>query len=219
MADPTFLTIRADLRRLLDRDVSVDTDYLAQEPVIFRNAEYRIARELNPIVDQVYVQGVMTPGNPYLPRSSRTLSTQFLAISLPSTEIKLLEYRPIAWLQKWWPHPLINGEPRYAAVVDDDSLKVAPPPDFSYPWTQANRRHTLFVDDAHVTNEYVQTYPDLLFYAAAVEGAIYAQEDRRNDLFNTYNSMFDKRKAAIIGSEQIASKTNSETGPEKERSP
>jgi hypothetical protein len=38
-------------------------------------------------------------------------------------------------------------------------------------------------------------------------------------LFNTYNAMFDRRKAAIIGSEQIASKTNSETGPEKERSP
>jgi hypothetical protein len=219
MADPTFLTIRADLRRLLDRDVSVDTDYLAQEPVIFRNAEYRIARELNPIADQVYVTGVMTPGNALLPRSSRTLSTQFLEITLPSTETKLIEYRPIAWLQKCWPHPLSTGEPRYAAVYDDDRLKVAPPPDYPYPWIQANRRHTLFLDEAHVSNNYVQSYPDLLFYAAAVEGAIYAQEDRRNDLFNTYNAMFDRRKAAIIGSEQIASQTSSETGPEKERSP
>jgi hypothetical protein len=219
MANPTYLTIRADLRRLLDRDVSVDTDYLAQEEAIFRNAEYRIARELNPIVDQVYVQGVMTPGNPYLPRSSRTLSTQYLAITTPSTTTKQLQYRPIAWLEKWWPHQLMNGEPRYAAVVDDDTLKVAPPPDFSYPWVQANRRHTLFLDEAHVSNEYVQAYPDLLFYACAVEAAIYAQEDRRNDLFKTYNDMFDRRKAAIIGSEQMASQTTSETGREKERSP
>jgi hypothetical protein len=219
MADPTFLTIRDDLRRLLDRDVSVDTDYLAQEAVIFRNAEYRIARELNPIVDQVYVTGVMSPGNAFLPRSSRTLSTQFLQITLPTTETKQLELRPIAWLVKWWPHPLVFGEPKFAAVYDDDNIRVAPPPDYPYPWVQANRRHTLFLDEAHVSNEYVQTYPDLLFYAAAVEGAIYAQEDRRNDLFNTYNAMFDRRKAAIIGSEQIASKTSSETGPEKERSP
>jgi hypothetical protein len=217
--DPTFLSIRDDLRRLLDRDTSVDLDYAAQEPAIFRNAELRIARELNPIVDQVYVTGVMTPGNAFLPRSSRTLSTQFLEISLPSTETKRLEYRPIAWLQNWWRHPLVTGEPRYAAVYDDDRIKVAPPPDYPYPWVQANRRHTLFVDEGHLMNEYVQTYPDLLFYAAAVEGAIYAQEDRRNDLFQTYQAMFEKRKLAIIGSEQIASQTMSETGPEKERSP
>jgi hypothetical protein len=219
MADPNFISIRDDLRRLIDRDPATDVDYLAQEPTIFRNAEYRIAREINPIVDQVYVPGVMSPGNPFLPRSSRTLSTQYLEITLPSTETKLLEYRPVAWLQKWWPHPQVTGEPRYAAVYDDDRLKVAPAPDYPYPWVQGNRRHTLFVDDTHLMNEYIQTYPDLLFYACACEAAIYAQEDRRNDLFNTYNQMFDKRKAAIIGSEQMASQTTAETGREKDRSP
>jgi hypothetical protein len=219
MADPTFFTIRDDLRRLLDRDPVTDVDYVAQEPIIFRNAELRIARELNPIVDQVYVSGVMTPGNAFLPRSSRTTSTQFLEITLPSTQTAQIEFRPIAWLQKWWNQPLVTGQPRFAAVYDDDNIRVTPPPDLPYPWVQANRRHTLFLDDAHLTNEYVQTYPDLLFYACAVEAAIYAQEDRRNDLFNTYNAMFDRRKAAIIGSEQTASQTASETGPERERSP
>jgi hypothetical protein len=219
MADPTYASLRDDLRRLLDRDVTSDTDYLAQEPAIFRNAEYRIARELNPIVDQVHTSGVMVPSNVFIPRSSRTLSTQYLQITLPSTRTKILEFRPKAWLQKWWPYPLIVGEPRFCAVYDDDNIRIAPPPDFPYPWNQASRRHTAFLSNELQSNEYLQSYPDLLFYAAACEAAIFAQEDRRNDLFTTYNAMFDRRKAAIIGSEHMASVSTSETGREKERSP
>jgi hypothetical protein len=198
----TWTSLLADLDVLVDRDPDTDDGWASGRIGVVERAERRISRELNLSCFHHNTTGTMTIGDNSVERPENVIAGVTFAITLPSDETKALKWRSLAWLQEWWPTPTATDEPIYIAVRSDDSFEVAPPPNLAYPWRYSFRKHAELLSDSNPSNNLTANYPDLLLYAAAVEAAVFAQEDRRDALGASYEARYQALKTAIAAAEQ-----------------
>lgn len=197
----TYTSLLLDLRVAVNRDPDTDEEFAQALPSIFERAERRIARDLNLSVFGKSSTGVMSIGNNTIAREGNMTAGVTFEITRPGGQTVQLQWRSLAFLRGWWDYPGNYNEPRYVALKGDALLEVAPPPDFAYPWEFFFRRHGEYLGPSRATNAISRDYPDLLHAALCHQAALFAIEDRRDALRETYAAEYERLKLGVAAAE------------------
>ena len=127
----TYAELVQALQDYLQND---EATFVSQIPTIVRQAEDRIYQTCQLPVLRKNATSTMTGGEPYL-----ALPTDFLAVySLALTQAAdsgyaILLEKDVGFLQEAFPRPSDISQPRFYAIWDDSTLRLAPIPDQAYP--------------------------------------------------------------------------------------
>lgn len=197
----SYDSLLADLLVAINRNTDTDEELARAIPGIFERAERRIARDLNLSVFGKVAEGTMAIGNNTIDRAGNMVSGITVEITLAGGQTKQLEWRSLAFIRGWWDFPDNFGEPRYVALKSDDKLEVAPPPDSEYPWAFFYRKHAEYLGPSRQTNVLSRDYPDLLHAALCYQAAMFAIEDRRDAIRETYAAEYERLKTGVASAE------------------
>jgi len=213
----TYDLLVTDLRRMSDRWEN-DTDFTDAMPAVFEDAERRIVRECPISVFHVDEAGTMVAGTATIPRPLDVVATEYLRYEIGG-QYRSLRLKPAAWLDQWWPTPSTQGEPRYIALFDRTTYKVAPPPNTSYTYVLGYRRHTAFLGPGTQTNVLTEQYPDLLRAALYARAALFKVEENPENAadLGKFEANYQTVKQAVFGNEMLAASTVFEAGAVERR--
>jgi hypothetical protein len=204
--------LRADLQLMMDRWES-DTDFTQHLAAIFEDAERRIVRECPISVFHADETGTFVPGTQTIARPSDVIATEYVRYEVGG-RYRQLRLRPAAWLDQWADNPSATGLPRYVALFNEGSYKVAPAPNDAYTYTLGYRRHTQFLGPGAATNVLTRQYPDLLHAALYARAALFAREDNPENAaeLGKLEGHYQTIKQAVFGNERLSASTTFEAG-------
>lgn len=159
-------------------DDYTDFDSLIDEIVV--NAEKRISRDLNlPAQTTWKTDGTLTQGTNTLDLpSTATGVLHWVSITLSTGKQVILKKRATSFLRDYAPDPTSTGQPVYYATYDDDTILLAPTPDYQtgstdYPYTLVYETRITGLTASGATTTWLSlNAEDLLLQACLVEGAM-----------------------------------------------
>ncbi len=198
----TFETLKADVRRYLERGSSYAADPVVfdQIPRLINLAERRIAVELKIEGLLTVVTTTLSQGVSVYQKPDRWRTTVSLSVLLPSGDRKTIQPRAYEFLREYWPNSDERAEPEYYADYDYSHWLVTPTPDQTYPAEIRYYQIPPLLSDAVQTNWIAQYAPQLLLYATLLEASPFLKNDER---IATWQSMYD-RAAAMLNGEDLA---------------
>jgi hypothetical protein len=124
----TYDTLKQALQ---DYMVTDETTFVANIPIIVKQAEDRILKKVQLPDFRKNVTGTMTASDQYL-----AIPTDFLApysLALDNSGFKYLLPKAVSFIREAYPVIATTGQPKHYAVWDDDFFLLGPTPDSNYP--------------------------------------------------------------------------------------
>ena len=200
----TFTTLQQDMRRYLERGVTLAEDAIVYEqiPRLINLAERRIARELkiqgfiNVVTDTLIV------GQSVYQKPDRWRDTVSINIGTGASHNvrKFLFTRDYEYLRSYWPNESLTEEPVFYADYNYTNWLILPPPDEAYPFEVLYYELPVLLDDENQTNWLTDYAPQVLLYASLLEATPFLKND---DRIPVWQQMYD-RSAAMLNGEDLA---------------
>ena len=200
----TFTTLQQDMRRYLERGVTLAEDAIVYEqiPRLINLAERRIARELKIQGFINVVTDTLIPGQSVYQKPDRWRDTVSINVGTGTgnNTRKLLFTRSYEYARSYWPNEADTGEPVFYADYNYTNWLIAPTPDAAYPFEVLYYELPILLDDANQTNWLTDYAPQVLLYAALLEATPFLKNDER---IPVWQQMYD-RSAAMLNGEDLA---------------
>ncbi len=199
----TFLSLKQDVRRYLERGTSVTDPTFADElDRMINNAERKIATELKVQGFNNFVTGTMVVGQSTYQKPDRWRETLSINIGtgVDNNTRKVLFTRDYEYLRTYWPDSTQTEEPIFYSDYGYDHFLIAPTPDEAYPWEIAYFQLLPLLDEENQTNWLTEIAPQLLLYGTLLECTPFLKDDKR---IATWERYYD-RAAAMINGEDLA---------------
>jgi hypothetical protein len=200
----TFTTLQQDMRRYLERGVTLAEDAIVYEqiPRLINLAERRIARELKIQGFINVVTDTLIPGQSVYQKPDRWRDTVSINVGTGAgnNTRKLLFTRSYEYARSYWPNEADTGEPVFYADYNYTNWLIAPTPDAAYPFEVLYYELPILLDDANQTNWLTDYAPQVLLYAALLEATPFLKNDER---IPVWQQMYD-RSAAMLNGEDLA---------------
>lgn len=169
--------LKAALKAYISDDYT-DFDGLVDEIVV--NAEKRLSRDLNLPAQTTWLTGsTLTQGTNTLDLpSAATGVIHWISITLSSGKQVILEKRTTSFCRDYAPDPTATGQPLYYATYDDNTILLAPTPNYqagstNYPYTLVYEVRITGLTTSGATTTWLSlNAEDLLLLACLVEGAL-----------------------------------------------
>jgi hypothetical protein len=146
------------------------TEFATYIPTAIQLAEERLVRENDfPELESSTTRTITTGSpDPQLPDSWDYINYVF--ITLPSGERKLLKRKQDDYLIDYWPNLSIQEEPKYYALDGNtNKLKVVPPADQTYQCTIRSFNTPTKLSASNPVNYFITDCPELLLNACMIE--------------------------------------------------
>jgi hypothetical protein len=200
----TFLTLKQDVQRYLERGATYASDPVVFEqiPRLINLAERRIARELKVQGFINVVSSNLTVGTSVYPKPDRWRDVVSINIGTGPTNSKrkTLLSRAYEYVRAYWPDESETAEPVFYADYDYNHWLISPTPDAAYPMEVLYYELPPLLDDAVQTNWLTEYAPELLLYATLLEATPFLKNDER---IPVWQQMYD-RSAAMLNGEDLA---------------
>ncbi len=112
--------------------VNEEASFIANIPMFVELAEKRVYQTVPVLPMRQAVVGSFTLNNRYLTLPDDWLSTDSLAVVLPSGEYRYLLFKEVEYIREAFPYPAVAGVPGYYGQFDVNTLLIGPTPDVSY---------------------------------------------------------------------------------------
>jgi hypothetical protein len=200
----TFTTLQQDMRRYLERGVTLAEDAIVYEqiPRLINLAERRIARELKIQGFINVVTDTLIPGQSVYQKPDRWRDTVSINVGTGTgnNTRKLLFTRSYEYARSYWPNEADTGEPVFYADYNYTNWLIAPTPDAAYPFEVLYYELPVLLDDQNQTNWLTDYAPQVLLYASLLEATPFLKND---DRIPVWQQMYD-RSAAMLNGEDLA---------------
>lgn len=200
----TFDTLKADVRRYLERGDSIVSDptVFDQLPRLINLAERNIATELKVQGEINVVSSTMTIGQSVYPKPDRWRDTVSINVGTGSgyNTRKFVFARSYEYLRSYWPDSTVTGEPEYYADYNRQNWLITPTPDAAYPFEVLLYQLPILLDDANQSNWLTEFAPQLILYRTLLEATPFLKNDER---IQVWQGMYD-RAAGMVNGEDLA---------------
>ena len=200
----TFLTLKQDVQRYLERGATLASDPLVFEqiPRLINLAERRIARELKVQGFINVVTTALNNGQSVYAKPDRWRDTISINIGtgVGNAQRKTLFARGYEYARSYWPDESETGEPIFYADYNYDNWLIVPTPGEAYPIEILYYELPPLLDDTTQTNWLTEYAPQLLLYGTLLEATPFLKNDER---IGTWQQYYD-RAAAMLNGEDLA---------------
>lgn len=195
----TDATITTELQAYYNR---YDDVFVNSIPMLKMLGERRVARDFKILGSKVFIEGLLTPGNNTLPKPVRWLNNVSFNIGVinadfdpinPTTRVEVLQCDFI-FGEIYWPNPTLTAQPKYYADGTYNIWLFYPTPDLAYPYRAGFFQFPNFIDSTSQSNFFTQNAPEVLFFAIALEAAIYLEDMPRIDV---WEKRYDQARVAL----------------------
>lgn len=200
----TFLTLKQDVERYLERGSSLASDPIVYEqiPRLINLAERRIARELKiqgfiNVVTSTLVNNQSVYDKPDRWRDTISIN---IGTGTGNATRKTLFTRDYEYVRSYWPDESQTEEPIFYCDYDYSHWLIAPTPDADYPIEILYYELPPLLDDSTQTNWLTEYAPQLLLYGTLLEATPFLKNDDRIPTWQTY---YD-RAASLLNGEDLA---------------
>lgn len=171
---------------ILAETENTDDTFVANIPVMVKNAEKRIYQAVKIPALRKNVTSALQVNTPYL-----TLPTDYLApwefAAIVSGSYTYLLIKDVSFLREMFPNPSTTGTPRFYAQFDENTLLVAPTPS-----TAATvELHYFYYPESIVTATTTwvgDNFENVLLYGALVEAAVFMKSEE--DILKAYSEQY-----------------------------
>lgn len=200
----TFLTLKQDVERYLERGSSLASDPIVYEqiPRLINLAERRIARELKiqgfiNVVTSTLIENQSVYDKPDRWRDTISIN---IGTGTGNATRKTLFTRDYEYMRSYWPDESQTSEPIFYSDYDYSHWLIAPTPDQAYPVEILYYELPPLLDDSTQTNWLTEYAPQLLLYGTLLEATPFLKNDDRIPTWQTY---YD-RAASLLNGEDLA---------------
>lgn len=176
----TFDSLKADVRRYIERGNTSDPDVYAQIPRLINQAERNIAIEAKLQGFIRVVNGDMQAGVAVYAKPDRWRETVSMYYGEGTgQERKPLFARAYEYCRAYWPTATLTAAPLFYADYNYANWLISPTPDRAYPWEIVYYEMPALLDDTNQSNWLTDYSPSLLLYKTLMEAAPFLGEDQR----------------------------------------
>ncbi len=205
--------LNEDLDAWLGRHSPTDLEYLTAKPTIIREAQKKVYREFRLDDFNTEILGTCTAGQSFIARPTAVTGLNFLSVAVNGNSYTPLSIRDVAWIASAFTNRFINGPPRYYAVKDEGSIQLAPTPDQDYPYRLGVQRIRAILSDSTEDTPLSDDWYFAILQAAIVEGARFAQEDKRVQLLEDAKEAYGEQLRLATGVQTAKSIPAEDGGP------
>lgn len=171
-----------------------ETTFVASIPDFVKRAEERIFRMVQiPDLRRVSTS-TFVASNEFVSMPTDYLSTYSFAVTDGSGILSYMLSKEYEFIQTSYPDNTVEGLPRFYAIVDDDTIQVAPVPDTTY----AIEMYYFYLPTSIVTAENTwlgDNAGNTIFWGSIVEGYKFMKGE--GDLMQTYDNSFAEAIAEL----------------------
>lgn len=191
----TFTSLKADLRRYLERGYPEDTEVYEQIPKLIDLAQRSLAQALK-------IQGFVVPYITTLQanvsvyqkpaRWRQTVSMQIgtnTALTAAGNNRRFILPRSLEYCRVYWPNSDETETPLFYADYDREHWLIAPTPAVAFNWEVITYQLPPLLGDDTGTNYFTKYAPNALLYRALVEASPFLKNDQR---IGTWQGLLDR---------------------------
>ena len=184
----TFTSLKADIRRYLERGQPADTSVYVQIPSLINLAERDIARKLKiqgfiNVVVSTLQAGVSVYAKP--DRWRRTISMEYGVAG--GNERAPLFARDYEYCRQYWSDSDLTATPEYYADYDYQHWLVVPTPVIDLPWQVMYYEQPPYLDESTQSNWLTEYAPQALLYGSLLQAEPFLKNDER---IGTWQAMY-----------------------------
>lgn len=172
----TYDTLKADLKRYLERGYPEDTEVLAQIPRLINGAERAITSQLKILGMIEAVTADLTAGVSVYEKPDRWRETVSMQCNTPRTFIFPRSYE---YCRAYAPDDTVRATPEFYADYDYTHWLIVPTPVATIPWEILYYQLPPLLDDVNQTNWLTDYAPNVLLYRALLEATPFLKNDER----------------------------------------
>ena len=178
----TYATLKQAIQDYVQSD---ETTFVTDMPIIVKQAEDRILKDVQLPDFRKNVSGFMTSGDQYLCYPTDMLSPYSLSIDNSGSEFLL--FKLVGFIREAYPVATTTGVPKHYAIFDTGNFIVGPTPNSAY----ATELHYFYRPESIVTADttWLGTNAEAtLLYGCLVEAYTFLKGDA--DLMKTYEARY-----------------------------
>lgn len=189
----TFTSLKADMRRYLERGNSADTEVFEQIPRLITLAERSLARAIKvqgfivPYITALQA-GVSVYDKPARWRETISMNVGANAAGTAAGNNRSQLYpRSLEYCRKYWPNSDSTDFPEFFADYDYNHWLIVPTPVAAFNWEVVTYSLPALLGDDNETNWLTDYAPNALLYRALLEAAPFLKNDER---INTWQNLY-----------------------------
>lgn len=198
----TYDSLVSDMKSYQEREYSSDK-FVDQIPRLIMMAENRLATELKILGFQTVVTGTFQPGQITLPKPAYWRDVISFNITTGSgataQRVELLP-RSYEYCRNYWPNPTQTGTPRFYADYNYENFLIVPTPSTNLTFELLYHARLQPLDPSNQTNWLTVNAPQLLLYAAMLEGQTFL---KNAEGAATWQALYDRALAAFNGEDAM----------------
>jgi hypothetical protein len=180
----TYTTLSQAIQDYMQSD---ETTFVTDMPIIVKQAEDRILKDVQLPDFRKNVGGLLTSGDQYLCYPEDMLSPYSLAID--NSGFEFLLFKLVSFIREAYPIVATTGVPKHYAIFDDGNFIIGPTPNAGY----SIELHYFYRPESIVTasTSWLGTHAEsALLYGCLVEAYTFLKGDQ--DLMAKYQERYDK---------------------------
>ncbi len=172
----TYTSLKADLKRYLERGYPEDTEVLAQIPSLINLAERAIAGQLKILGLLEVVTADLVAGTSVYAKPDRWRETVSMQAGTPRRQIFPRSYE---YCRSVWPDESLRDTPEFYADYGYQHWLIVPTPVATIPWEISYYQLPPLLDDANGQNWLTDYAPNALLYRSLLEATPFLKNDER----------------------------------------
>lgn len=193
----TYTTLKADVRKYLERGASADTTVYDQIPSLVELAERAIARAMKVTGTMNVVTTALAAGTSTYAKPDRWRQNVGMEIAVgadPLQQRKPLFARSYEYCREYWPNSVLQDEPQFYADYDYANWLIVPTPDAAYQMQIIYYQQPPLLAELVQTNWLTEYAPNALLYRTLLEAEPFIKNDSR---MQTWRALYDEAVSAI----------------------
>lgn len=176
----TFTSLKADVRRYLERGSVSDTEVYEQIPSLIGLAERAIARKLKVTGTINVVVSELIAGQSVYAKPDRWRRTTSMEFGVGEDQARApLFTRSYEYCREYWPDEAQREVPKFYADYDYANWLIVPTPVANYPWQIIYYQQPPLLSDSLQTNWLTDYAPNALLYRTMIEAEVFLKNDAR----------------------------------------
>jgi hypothetical protein len=171
----TYDNLTSNTLQYLERQ---DPAVVNQIPTFIMLAEFEIAEMMKSLGQQQVAQGVMTIGNPVIPKPARWRKTTSFNVTV-NGKVQPVFLRKYEYLRNYSPSGSNTGVPLYYADYDYDNWLISPAPDAAYPFEVLYYERIQPLSSENQTNWVTRNAPNAMLYGTLLQAMPFLKNDQR----------------------------------------
>jgi hypothetical protein len=191
----TYTSLKADVRRYLERGSVEDTQVYEQIPRLIMLAQRAIADAIKIQGLITVVQSTLVAGQFAYPKPDRWRTTVSMLFGTDGggTSNPLFP-RSYEYCRMYAPTPAVRGVPKFYSDYDYQHWLIVPTPIAAYPWEISYYELPPLLSDVLQTNWTTDYAPNALLYRTLLEAAPFLKNDER---IATWQSLYGESLSAL----------------------